>query len=148
MEKRNDSNKRQVSPEKRKISGISFITLHVRDKIILSDIRESKLRKQIECAWSMESGEEELNPKCVPKVYYDLYTVFGQHFVIFKCLPVVTWHATRPSLTGHKLVVPQEYCRKLLLLKPHTTISREAVSEGNKAASLLRVLRLPGELDH
>lgn len=73
---------------------------------------------------------------------------FGQHFVIFKCLPVVTWHATRPSLTVHKLVVPQEYCRKLLLLKPHTTISREAVSEGNKAASLLRVLRLPGELDH
>ena len=75
LEKRNDSNKRQVSPEKRKISGISFITLHVRDKIILSDIRESKLRKQIECAWSMESAEEELNPKCVPKVYYDLYTV-------------------------------------------------------------------------
>lgn len=72
LEKRNDSNKRQVSPEKRKISGISFITLHVRDKIILSDIRESKLRKQIECAWSMESAEEELNPKCVPKVYYDL----------------------------------------------------------------------------
>lgn len=68
--------------------------------------------------------------------------------MIFKCLPVVTWHATRPSLTGHKLVVPQEYCRKLLLLKPHTTISKEAVSEGNKAASILRVLRLPGELDH
>ena len=145
LEKRNDSNKRQVSPEKRKISGISFITLHVRDKIILSDIRESKLRKQIECAWSMESAEEELNPKCVPKVYYDLYTVLVS---ILWYLNAFQWSHGMLHVPGHKLVEPQEYCRKLLLLKPHTTISREAVSEGNKAASLLRVLRLPGELDH